>query len=381
MTFVNLAGRVLGGRYELDRHLADGGMGAVWTANDLTLRVPVAVKLMSVEGAMRANLRARFEQEAKAVALLRSPHIVQVLDYGTDGDTPFIVLELLEGINLLATQEHAGSWPLPEVAALVVQVAQGLGTAHRAGLIHRDVKPSNIFLARVDAGDEVLAKVIDFGIAAVAENEEILTAANVALYSPSYIEPGANPRAAPRCSCRRLGAGGGRVHPGDGRPAFVGRNGPAIAREVVLGNRRKDTTRASRTRRASSASSPARSPRSRRALPNGRGARGEFVLVAGVPSALRTAARAVAAARGSPATSGKRRRGRPPMFRARPRGSATRPSRTTCCARRPEWRWAERAPRRQGPEAEDLEETVAEVDVEDDVSPSGAAAGRNGSSE
>src|SRR5688572_13607137 len=176
MDFVTLAGRVLGGRYKLDRHLADGGMGAIWTGDDVTLGTRVAVKLMSRDCAMRADLRARFEQEAKAVARLRNPHIVEVLDYGTDEDTPFIVMELLDGMDLLAaSRDRTGSGPPTEIAGLVIQVAKGLGTAHRAGLIHRDVKPANIFLARSDDPEDVVAKVIDFGIAKWAENKDILT--------------------------------------------------------------------------------------------------------------------------------------------------------------------------------------------------------------
>lgn len=296
MSCVSLAGRILGGRYKLDRHLADGGMGAVWTAEHLSLGTIVAVKLMSVEGAMRADLRARFEQEAKAVALLRNPHIVQVLDYGTDGDTPYIVMELLEGIDLLASLERAEPWPLSEVAGLVIQVAQGLGAAHRAGLIHRDVKPANIFLARSDRPHEVVVKVIDFGIAKWAENKQILTAANVALGSPSYMSP-EQIRGQPvdaRVDAWALAVVAYALV--TGTMPFTGKNGPDIAKQVVLGNRPKiappipNARRLERFFTRAFAPDPGARHRSVEELA------GEFVLAAGAPLALATAARAVAEA-------------------------------------------------------------------------------------
>jgi serine/threonine-protein kinase len=294
MSSVSVAGRVLGGRYKLDRHLADGGMGAIWSAKHLTLGMPVAVKLMSVEGALRFDLRKRFEREAKAVALLRNPHIVQVLDYGTDGDTPFIVMELLDGVDLLGTQRAEASWPLSEVAALVSQVAQGLSVAHRAGLIHRDVKPANIFLARSGKGDEVVAKLIDFGIAKWADNTDVLTGANVILGSPSYMSP-------EQIRGQQLD---GRVDAWalavvayalvTGMMPFVGKTGPDIAKQVVMGNRRKIPPHVP--------NASALEQFFTRALAKDVNARfatveelaAAFIVVTGAPTPLRTAERAVA---------------------------------------------------------------------------------------
>lgn len=299
MIGVTLQGRLLGGRYKLDRHLADGGMGVVWTAEDVTCGARVAVKLMSVEGAMRPDLRARFEQEARAVSRLESPHIVRVFDHGTDEDTPFIVMELLEGIDLLAAQERAVAWPLSEIAGLVIQIAKGLGAAHRAGLIHRDVKPANIFLARAGA-DEVIAKLIDFGIAKWAENKDILTAGNVALGSPSYMSPEQIRGAAldPRVDAWALAVVAFTLVTGE--LPFVGRNGPDIAKQVVLGNRRKvapslpNAARLERFFSRAFAPSPDARYRSVEELA------GEFVLVSDVPGPLHNAARVVAEALESP---------------------------------------------------------------------------------
>lgn len=358
MISVSLTGRVLGGRYKIGRHLADGGMGAVWTAEDLTRGAPVAVKLMSVEGAMRPDLRARFELEAKAVALLRNPHVVEVLDHGTDGDTPFIVMELLEGIDLLATRQRGEPWPLSEVAELVIQVAQGLGAAHRAGLIHRDVKPANIFLARSGGQGEVVAKLIDFGIAKWTENAEILTAANVALGSPSYMSPEQirGQRLDARVDAWALAVVAFTLVTGE--LPFVGKNGPDIAKQVVLGNRRRivppipNAIRLERFFARAFAQDPAARYRSVEELA------GQFVLVADAPSPLRMAARAVAEACGDGETHDD------PTFR----DDAV----TNRLVRSPPSREAASSERAVGDLSEDLEET----ETDDRLSASGDAAGR-----
>jgi serine/threonine-protein kinase len=269
-------------------------MGAIWSAKHLTLGMPVAVKLMSVEGALRFDLRKRFEREAKAVALLRNPHIVQVLDYGTDGDTPFIVMELLDGVDLLGTQRSEASWPLSEVGGLVSQVAQGLSVAHRAGLIHRDVKPANIFLARSGKGDEVVAKLIDFGIAKWADNTDVLTGANVILGSPSYMSP---EQIRGQTLDARVDAWALAVVAYalvTGMMPFVGKTGPDIAKQVVMGNRRKispDVPHASALEqffvRALAKDVNAR-------FANVEELAAAFIGVAGAPTPLRTAERAVA---------------------------------------------------------------------------------------
>src|SRR5688500_6884528 len=97
-----LPGTVLAGKYELQTLLARGGMGSVWVGRPIALDVPVAVKFMAVVSAAVALARARFAREAKAAASLRSPHVVQVIDYDASGDTPYIVMELLEGEDLAA---------------------------------------------------------------------------------------------------------------------------------------------------------------------------------------------------------------------------------------------------------------------------------------
>jgi serine/threonine-protein kinase len=157
------AGTIIDGKYELVSALGQGGMGSVWTARHRLLDVPVAVKLMSPVLAASADARARFEREAKAAAQLKSPHVVDVRDYGVDGDTPYLVLELLQGEDLGARLKRRPRLAPAEAGVIVAQVCKALTRAHDAGIVHRDLKPANLFLARTDEGEVV--KVVDFGIA------------------------------------------------------------------------------------------------------------------------------------------------------------------------------------------------------------------------
>ena len=159
--------RRIGNRYVLEGQVAGGGMGSIWVALDSQLQRRVAVKLMSTERGVSTAARHQFEQEAKAVAQLHNPHVVQIHDYGVDGDTPYIVMELLEGEDLEARLKRQTRLAPAVVAALLQQVARALSAAHARGVIHRDLKPANLFLARSDAG-EVL-KVLDFGLARVSD--------------------------------------------------------------------------------------------------------------------------------------------------------------------------------------------------------------------
>ncbi len=163
-------GSVVGGRYRLEKVLGEGGMGAVWRATHVELGHSVAIKLILPVHAGSPSARARFEAEAKMASQLRSPYLVSIFDYGiTPGGTPYLVMEHLIGKNLRETIEHEGPLALPLVAALASQLARGLETAHAAGVVHRDVKPENVFLEDV-GGDSFLgapfrAKLLDFGIA------------------------------------------------------------------------------------------------------------------------------------------------------------------------------------------------------------------------
>ena len=155
--------QILSGKYRLERELGRGGMGSVWLAQHLTLRSPVAIKLIDPGIATNPEALARFLREAQAAASLRSPHVVQILDHGVDEGVPFIVMELLEGESLAARIERSRQLTPSDTARILTQVGRAIARAHEAGIVHRDLKPDNIYLVRND--EDEIAKVLDFGVA------------------------------------------------------------------------------------------------------------------------------------------------------------------------------------------------------------------------
>lgn len=186
-----LAGRVLAEKYLLIDRLGEGGFGSIWRAEHQTLKSKVAVKLIDLDMARKEGAVERFLREAQATAALRSPHVVQVLDYGVDGDQPFIVMELLEGENLAERIERCGALSPLEAVRIVTHVARAIGKAHELGIVHRDLKPENIFL--VNNGDEEVAKVLDFGVAKIAApvdiNQDTYTITGSLIGTPYYMSP------------------------------------------------------------------------------------------------------------------------------------------------------------------------------------------------
>jgi len=154
-------GRPRIGKYEIVKPIGRGGMGAVYRAFDPVLEREVALKVMLPETAGDPEQKQRFEREARAVARLSHPGIVTVFDLGyhTDG-SPYIVMELLKGQDLLARLREAPPLSLGQKVSIVTQVLDGLGHAHKAGIVHRDIKPANVFLI-----EEGAARIMDFGIA------------------------------------------------------------------------------------------------------------------------------------------------------------------------------------------------------------------------
>ena len=184
-------GVVIAETYEITRLLGQGGMGAVWEAKHLRLpgkRVVVKVLLF---GATDATILARFRREAEIGSRLGHPNIVQVLDFNTLPDgTPYIVLELLQGESL-ASRLARGPLPLDQVKAIVTQVGSALAAAHREGVVHRDLKPDNVFLCPTDLGGEVrdVVKVLDFGISKIRGSNTVLTQDAALLGTPQYMAP------------------------------------------------------------------------------------------------------------------------------------------------------------------------------------------------
>src|SRR5580704_8971012 len=181
--------QLIAGRYRLTRALARGGMGSVWVARHLQLDLDVAVKFMAPEYASSADARSRFEREAKASAQLKSPNVVQVHDYGVEDGTPFIVMELLDGEDLELRLGREARLSPAGTAADLVPVCRALRRAHEAGLVHRDLKPGNIFITR--SGEDEIPKILDFGIAKVQGAMLVgsSTKTGALLGSPHYMSP------------------------------------------------------------------------------------------------------------------------------------------------------------------------------------------------
>jgi eukaryotic-like serine/threonine-protein kinase len=182
-------GSVIGGRYRLERLLARGGMGEVWVAQHLHLDVYVAIKFILPAFTEDAHLRTRFEREAKICAKLKSPHVARVHDYGSEGDTPFLVMDLLEGETLETRLHREGHLTLAATQTIVNQVGMALHRMQEEVLVHRDLKPANIFLARQDGAE--IVKILDFGVAkpnGLAEAVKV-TKTDAVLGTPHYMSP------------------------------------------------------------------------------------------------------------------------------------------------------------------------------------------------
>ncbi len=182
------------GSYRLVSLLGRGGMGEVWRAEHQMLARPAAVKLIRpsfADGLPAAEMLARFEREAQTTAELRSPHTVQVYDFGaTDDGSFYYVMELLDGFTLDTLVSRFGPQPAERVVHLLLQVCHSLAEAHQAGLVHRDIKPGNIFVCRYGL-DLDFVKVLDFGLAkaVTAQASQDLTGGGFVNGTPGYMPP------------------------------------------------------------------------------------------------------------------------------------------------------------------------------------------------
>ena len=183
-------GTVILGRYRLDSVLGRGGMGSVWRAEHLQLRSPVAVKLLDPSISSDEQMLARFMREAQSAASLRSPHVVQIFDYGVEDGIAFIAMEMLHGESLADRLVRLKQLPAEEVIRFLSQVLRAIGKAHEAGIVHRDLKPDNIFIC---ADDPEFAKVLDFGVAKVVNGElgaaGSRTQTGMMIGTPYYMSP------------------------------------------------------------------------------------------------------------------------------------------------------------------------------------------------
>ncbi|HEY7376158.1 MAG TPA: serine/threonine-protein kinase [Polyangia bacterium] len=158
-------GHTLDGTYHLERLLGEGGMGAVYEATHARLAGRYAIKVLLRELSDVPGIRARFEQEARITSLLQHPNVVQVIDHNTTADgTSYLVMEYLSGESLAARLAREGRLAVAQVVDIVDQIAAGLAAAHAHGVVHRDLKPDNVFLVPVEGRGGELVKILDFGI-------------------------------------------------------------------------------------------------------------------------------------------------------------------------------------------------------------------------
>ncbi len=182
---------VVADRYRLSRMIGRGGMGSVWQAQHMGLDAPCAIKFIEGELANVAEAHARFEREAKAAAALRSPHVVQIFDHGVWQGMPYIAMELLDGQDLGKRLTSQGGRLAPsEVSSIIQQVCKALTKAHAAGVVHRDLKPDNIFLVNDDDGRPI-TKILDFGVAKSTSQaiDGSNTKTGAMLGTPYYMSP------------------------------------------------------------------------------------------------------------------------------------------------------------------------------------------------
>ena len=176
--------KLLNNRYYLEETLGQGGMAVVYRGRDLTLERHVAIKILREDYSSDVDFRDRFRQEAKAVANLTHPNIVTVYDFGLQDEHLYIVMEYVPGTDLKGILKRNGRLGVNEALALTVQACSGIGHAHRAGIVHCDIKPKNLLVT-----PEQRLKVVDFGIARAMANILPDEKSEIVWGSPKYFSP------------------------------------------------------------------------------------------------------------------------------------------------------------------------------------------------
>jgi serine/threonine-protein kinase len=182
-------GSVVADKFRVERVLAEGGMGVVVAATHLQLDRVVALKFLRADISSNWDALARFTREARAAAQLKSEHVAHVLDVGvTDDGTPYMVMEYLEGLSLYRLIQTQGVLDISSAAEYAIQACEGLAEAHSRGIVHRDIKPDNLFLVERSPGWRTI-KILDFGISKFALADAHNIATGVIMGSPCYMSP------------------------------------------------------------------------------------------------------------------------------------------------------------------------------------------------
>jgi serine/threonine-protein kinase len=175
---------ILNDRYQLDKQLGEGGMAIVYQASDLMLERTIAVKILRKDFSKSKAFQERFKEEARAAANLTHPNIVTVHDFGFDNDRLFIVMEHVPGTDLKQIIKKSGALPADHASRLFIQACAGIGYAHRAGLVHCDIKPHNMLVT-----PDHRLKVTDFGIARALASVKHDEQSQAIWGSPAYFSP------------------------------------------------------------------------------------------------------------------------------------------------------------------------------------------------
>ncbi|MCK9877949.1 protein kinase [Frankia sp. Ag45/Mut15] len=227
---------LVGGRYQLAGVLGRGGFGVVHRATDELLRRPVAVKEVRLpvteNGTERDRARQRVLREARAAGRLHHPGAVSVLDVIDDGDLPWIVMEYVEGQSLARIISDLGARPIEQTCQIGITLAYALEAAHRLGIVHRDVKPSNVLITA-----DGRARLTDFGIA-VSHGDARLTNTGMVLGSPAYLPPERARGGTGNAAGDRWGLGAALFATVEGCPPYGGGDPVAVVSAVMRGDRR-----------------------------------------------------------------------------------------------------------------------------------------------
>lgn len=220
------------GRFKLRKRIGRGGMGEVWVARDEELRRDVALKVLRPTD-QDPEAVARFEREIRATAALQHPNTIRIFSHGVSEDGLwYYAMELLEGQTLQGLVHHVGALPQRRAAALLHQAARALSEAHERGIVHRDIKPDNLFVTSL-GGEPDVVKVLDFGIVRMAEDDAGLTSTGFVAGTPAYMAPevATGETATPAADVYALGAT--LYFALTGAPPFDGPDAASVLRQHV----------------------------------------------------------------------------------------------------------------------------------------------------